>query len=191
MSIRGIPSSILLCALALFPIHSAFAHGTGAIVLSTKLSYPGGTVTVRGTEFAKNSSVRLELRGVLANQVFGRVQTSAKGTFEQVVTVPAASKPGQYSIVAVAPDGDVVAQAILMLSEAPAAAGTQTGMPDMPGMPGMPGMPATGGAHATGEMMEVAIPTTASGWAVITAIIVLSAATGVWLLRSGRRTQTI
>jgi len=181
---RGIRFRILLLALALSPFRSAFAHGTGAISLSSKQSAPGGTITIFGTKFAANSSVRLELRGVLQSNVFGRVQTSAKGTFQQIVTIPATSKPGQYSIVAVAPDGDVVAQAMVMIAAALAAEETHPGMHDMPGMQGM------GGPHASAEMMDVPIPITAWGWAVITAIVVVSAATGVRLLRTGRRTQT-
>lgn len=185
MNSRGIRLRILLFALAVFPLRSAFAHGTGAISLSSKQSSPGATITIFGIEFAPNSSVRLELRGVLERNVFGRVQTSAKGTFQQVVTIPATSKPGQYTIVAVAPDGDVVAQAMLMIAAAPAAGEAHPGMHDMPGMQGM------GGPHASAEMMDVPIPITAWGWAVITAIVVVSAATGAWLLRAGRRTQTI
>ena len=181
----GIRIRILLLVLILFPLRNAFAHGTGAISLSSKQSSPGGTMTVFGAEFAHNSSVRLELRSILDKVVFGRVQTSAKGTFQQIVTIPTNSKPGQYSIVAVAPDGDVAAQATLIISEAAAAEETHPGMHDMPGMQGM------GGPHATGEMMDVPIPITPSGWAVITAIVVASAATGIWLLRSGRRTQAI
>lgn len=179
----GLP--ILLLALVAFPLRNAFAHGTGAISLSSKQSSPGGTITIFGTEFAHNSSVRLELRGVLQNYVFGRVQTGAKSTFQQIITIPATSKPGQYTIVAVAPDGDVAAQATLMIAQVAAAEETHPGMHDMPGMQGM------GGPHASAEMMDVPIPITGWGWAVITAIVVISASTGVWLLRAGRRMQTI
>ena len=174
---------ILLVALVVFPLRNAFAHGSGALSLSSKQASPGATITIFGTEFAHNSSVRIELRSILDKVVFGRVQTSAKGTFQQVVTIPANSKPGQYSIVAVAPDGDVAAQATLMIGEAVASQEAHPGMHDMPGMQGM------GGPHATREMMEVEIPITPSGWAVIAAIVVGSAAAGIWLLRSGRPTE--
>ncbi len=185
MSFRGIRSGIVLLALAVVPVHSASAHGTGAISLSSKQSFPGATLTIFGSEFARNSSVRLELRSILTSYIFGRVQTGAKGTFQQVVTIPAGSKPGQYTIVAVAPDGDVAAQATLMIAEVAAAQETHPGMHDMPGMQGM------GGPHATAEMMDVPIPITGWGWGVITAIVIASVATGVWLLRAPRRTQAI
>ena len=185
MNSRGIRLGILLLALVVVPSRNAFAHGTGAIALSSKQTSPGETITIFGTEFAHNSSVRLELRSILDKVVFGRVQTSGKGTFQQVVTIPPNSKPGQYSIVAVAPDGDVAAQATLMIAEAAVTQVAHPGMHDMPGMQGM------GGPHATREMMEVEIPITPSGWAVIAAIVVGSAAAGIWLLRSGRRTQAI
>ena len=181
MSFRGIRSSILLFALAVVPVRSASAHGSGAISLSSKQSAPGATITVFGTEFAHNSSVRLELRSILDNVVFGRVQTSAKGTFQQIVTIPATSKPGQYNIVAIAPDGDVAAQATLMISLTSTAEEVHPGMHDMPGMQGM------GGPHASGEMMDVPIPITPWGWAAIAVIVVGSAAMGVWLLQGGRQ----
>jgi hypothetical protein len=174
---------ILLVALVALPPRIAFAHGTGVLSLSSKQAFPGATITIFGAEFAHSSSVRLELRGILNKVVFGRVQTSGKGTFQQIVTIPANSKPGQYSIVAVAPDGDVAAQATLMIGETLASQETHPGMHDMPGMQGM------GGPHATREMMEVEIPITPSGWAVIAAIVVGSAAAGIWLLRSGRPTE--
>ena len=180
MNSRAIRLRVLLLVLALFPLRSAFAHGTGAISLSSKQSSPGLTITIFGTEFVHNSSVRLELRSILDKVVFGRVQTSVKGTFQQIVTIPANSKPGQYTIVAVAPDGDVAAQATLMIAEVPVAGEIHPGMHDMPGMQWM------GGPHATAEMMDVTIPITTSGWAAITAIVVLSAVSGVWLLRAGR-----
>jgi hypothetical protein len=182
---RGIRSGILFVVLVIMPLHNAFAHGTGALALSSKQTSPGATITIFGTEFAHNSSVRLELRSILDKVVFGRVQTSGKGTFQQVVTIPANSKPSQYSIVAVAPDGDVAAQATLMIGEAAASQDTHPGMHDMPGMQGM------GGPHATREMMEVEIPITPSGWAVIAAIVVGSATAGISLLRTGRRTRAV
>ena len=181
MSFRGIRSGILLFALAVAPVRNASAHGSGAISLSSKQSAPGSTITIFGTEFAHNSSVRLELRSILDNVVFGRVQTSAKGTFQQIVTIPATSRPGQYSIVAVVPDGDVAAQATLMISLTSTAEEVHPGMHDMPGMQGM------GGPHASGEMMDVPIPITPWGWAVIAVIVVLCAAMGVWLLQGGRQ----
>lgn len=181
MNSSGIRLGILLLVLAAFPFRSAFAHGTGAISLSSKQSSPGATITIFGTEFAHNSSVRLELRSILDNVVFGRVQTSAKGTFQQIVTIPVTSKPGQYNIVAIAPDGDVAAQATLMISLTSIAEDAHPGMHDMPGMQGM------GGPHASGEMMDVPIPITPWGWGVIAVIVLVSAAMGVWLLQGGRQ----
>jgi hypothetical protein len=73
----------------------------------------------------------------------------------------------------------------LMIADVGAAQETHPGMHDMPGMQGM------GGAHATAEMMDVPIPITSWGWAVIAVIVLASAATGVWLLRAGRPTQAV
>lgn len=188
MKFRSKQLSILLLAIAVLPFRGAFAHGTGAIKLSTKQSSAGATVTVLGSEFAKNSSVRLELRGVLATQVFGRVATGPNGSFQQVVTIPAATKTGQYSIVAVAPDGDVVADATLMIADA-ASVSSATSAPGP--MMSMPGMQGTMAAHATAEKMTVPIPITTMGWSVIASIIGVSAAAGIWLLRSGVGSQSV
>lgn len=184
MKPRGRQLQILALVAALLPLRAAFAHGTGALKLSTKQSSAGATITVLGSEFAKNSSVRLELRGVLATQVFGRVATGQNGTFQHVVTIPAGTKPGQYSIVAVAPDDDVAAEATLMIIEAAAASGSAGSPGTMMNRPGMQGMMA---AHATAEKMDVPIPITAMGWSVIVTIIGVAAASGIWLLRSGAR----
>lgn len=173
--------ALLLVALGGFPLQNAVAHSTGAISLSSKQVSAGMTITVFGKEFARNSPVRLELRGILDKVAFGMVQTNARGIFQQVVTIPANSKAGQYNVVAVAPDGDVVAQATLLIAAAAVPQATDTGMQDMPGMQGM------GGPRATAEMMNVQIPITPAGWAVIAAIVLTSATSGVWLLRSRRR----
>lgn len=178
---RGARLNAVLLALALLPLRNALAHGTGALSLSSKQSSPGSSITIFGTEFAHNTSVRLELRGVLASVVFDRVKTSANGTFRQIVAIPADSRPGQYSIVAVGPDGDVAAQATIMIFPASSTVGGQPGMRDMPGMQG------TGGPHATAEMMDVPITITAWGKGVIAVIVAASAVTGLLLLRSGRR----
>ena len=188
MNFRIKQLSILVLVAAALPVRGAFAHGTGAIKLSTKQSAAGATVTVLGSEFNKNSSVRLELRGVLATQVFGRVATGPNGTFQQVVTIPVGTKPGQYSIVAVAPDGDVVADATLMIADATAASSATPASGPMMNIPGMQGMMA---AHATAEKMKVPIPITTMGWSVIATIIVVSAAAGISLLRSGGRSQSV
>lgn len=188
MKLRIKQLSFLVLMVAALPFRDALAHGTGAIKLSTKQSSAGATVTVLGSEFNKNSSVRLELRGVLATQVFGRVATSPNGTFQQVVTIPAGTKAGQYSVVAVAPDGDVVADATLMIADPTAASSGAPASGPMMNMHGMQGMMA---AHATAERMKVPIPITTMGWSVIATIIVVSAAVGISLLRSAGGSQSV
>ena len=164
-------------------VPSAFAHETGVITLSAKQLPAGSELIIRGAKLSKGGSVRLELRGALKTFSFGRVRTDTAGAFEQRVTIPADAKPGEYKVVAVAPDGDVTARAELVVTAASAptsapAAGTH----DMAGMHDMPGM-AGGAPHATAEAMKVPVSTTPGSWVVIIATIIASGAGGMALLR--------
>ena len=167
-------------------VPSAFAHETGVITLSAKQLPAGSELIIRGAKLSKGGSVRLELRGALKTFSFGRVRTDTAGAFEQRVTIPADAKPGEYKVVAVAPDGDVTARADLVVTAAPAvaaASGAPAGTHDMAGMHGMRGMEGGGAPRATAEPMEVPGSTAPGSWVVIIATIVASGAGGMALLR--------
>jgi hypothetical protein len=165
----------------LLSVPSAFAHEKGVITLGAKQLAPGGELVIRGAKLGKGSSVRLELRGALATFNFGRVRVDTAGKFEQRVTVPVDARPGEYKVVAVAADGDVAAEANLIVAAAVVAAPATTDTHAR--MENMPGMGATGGPHATAEAMDVPVATTPAGWLVIAASILLAALGGLVLLR--------
>jgi len=186
-SIIRISGVAAAAAIVFASVPSAFAHEEGTITLSAKQVAPGSELVIRGAKLAKGGSVRLELRGVLATVNFGRVRADTAGAFEQRVTIPADARPGQYTVAAIAADGDVSAQADLVVAAASSATATTAapaGMADMPGMPGM------SGPHASAEAMNVPVTTTPGGWAVIVATIVLAAAAGVALVRGARLQAT-
>ena len=160
------------------------AHEKGAIVLSTKAAGPGDTVMVNGSKLGRNASVRLELRGALSTFSFGRFYADTAGGLRQQLTIPANTQPGQYTIAAVAADGDVSAQADLMIGSS----GTGTVSPGMQAMPGMGQMPGMSGPHATAEKMKVPVSITPAGRAVIWSVVLLSGLAGALLLRGTRPT---
>ena len=156
------------------------AHEKGVIILNTSAIAPGGAVVVTGSKLGRNASVRLELRGALATINFGRFNADTAGRLNQQLTIPPDLQPGQYTIAAVAADGDVSAQVDLIVTQSATAEAAHPGMHDMPGMSGM------GGPHATAERMDIPISTTATGRAVIWSVILLSALGGFLLLRGSR-----
>jgi hypothetical protein len=106
---------------ALAPPASAHA-GEEALLVEPPSTWPGGTVMVRG-DLPVSSDVHLLLvdRAGRMTQV-GRVDDPPSGHFDVPVTVPAATRLGTWSIVAVA-GGDPVGRAALTVVTAPSAAG--------------------------------------------------------------------
>lgn len=156
---------------------SAIAHETGSVTLNAKELQVGGNLIVRGSKMTKGASFRVELRGILQTFSFGRVSADSGGRFELSVALPAAAGPGAYTVAAVAADGDVSAQANLMIV---ATTATVTGTGGAHAMESMPGMPDMGGA--TAEYMHVSVTTTSGEWIVIALIILVSVLGGVLLL---------
>ena len=167
---------------------SVGAHEKGVITLSTKQAAVGTELVINGRKMSKGASFRIELRGALRTFNFGRVPANDSGAFVMRVTLPADAAPGQYTVAAVAADGDVSAQADLVIS---AAVATQDmrhpEMHNMPAMAGMKGMEGTNGPHATAEPMEVDVATSAGEWATIALIVIPSAIGGLLMLRHARK----
>lgn len=166
-------TSALLAALT----SSALAHEQGSVTLSAKTAAPGGQLTVRGEKLGKAGTFSLQLRGVLNTYQLASIRTDTSGRFDREVGLPAAARAGAYTVVVVASDGDVVARAELTLDAG--AAPHMAGMAQMPGHEGMAGMQPT---HATAEMMDVRVNTAAAEWVAIAALVLASAAAGVFLL---------
>lgn len=174
---RSALAAIVLAFAASFAASTpAFAHGGGVIRLASNQVSVAGTLGVTGEKLDKNSSVKLELRGILDNYPIGDVKTDAAGAFSTSITLPPHAPAGAYTLVAIGADGDVAARASLTVGGAGggSAAGAAGAAGTMAGMPGM---------EATAEMMVLQHRTSVAEWVVIWALIIASAAAGAMLLR--------
>ena len=166
---------------------SVFAHPVGVLSVFPKQVSAGDTIVVRGAKLGPNSSFRVELRGTLSTFSFGRIRADSTGAFQMRVPVPLTAGAGSYTVVAVAADGDVSAQADLAVSAAgrsivggAASTAAASEKAHMPGMPGMSGMH----MEATAEKMQILRTTTPLEWGAIAAVILIAASAGLLLLRS-------
>lgn len=164
---RATIGRVALIALASLGPRTLFAHEEGVIRLGAPTAAPGDTLEILGEKLPRSATVRLELRGALETYLLGRVTTAASGAFEIHVPIPAEAQPGLYRVVAVAPDGDEVARAELVIAEVAA-----TPPAEMP----------LGHAMATAEEMELPLDLTPVEWAVIGVFVALFALGGVLLL---------
>ncbi len=177
--------SILLLALLTGIGAVAYAHPKGTIRLARKEVAVGGELVVSGAQLSKNETLRLQLRGTLETFPLAEVRTDASGTFQARLALPQEARVGNYTVVVLAPDGDVAAQAALLVIAAAArpVAGDSTAAEHPAGhampntAPGATDMP-----HASAEMMQVQVPTSGAEWMAILAIIVASVAGGAALL---------
>ncbi len=137
-----------------------------------------GTLELTGAEFGADETYRLVLRGVLDEHALGEVKVDSTGTFTLQVTVPRSARPGGYQVVAIAPDGDVVARVDLTVTAAPAA-GTESAAGPGPAMDhaGMPGMDQ--GARA--DEIEIARDRSGIEWLVIGLAVGLAGGLGIGL----------
>jgi hypothetical protein len=171
--------SMVTVAMVLLATAPTSAHETGAIHLASNQVPIGGTIDIRGEKLPKSETLKLELRGILDTYPLGNVQTDTGGAFHAQISVPANVPAAQYTLAAVASDGDVTARADLTVVAAGAASTAAAG-----GMAGMPGMAGMSGQQATKDLMHIDRTTTTSEWLVIYTIIVLSLVVGLLLLRS-------
>jgi len=174
--------SLLLSLLLGIAPSALLAHGEGVLRLASSRAAAGESVAFRGTGLPKNSSLRAELRGVLATLPLSAVRTDTGGNASGVIRLPAGAKPGMYTIVFLAPDGDRAARAelevlaVTMGSQMPEAMDHPPGA-DMPAGD----MPAAG--HVTAEPMDLPTSTTPVEWAIIAAVTIGAAGGGFGLLR--------
>jgi hypothetical protein len=174
MTVRSLLLAVGLLAASAMP---ALAHERGAIHLASRKVPVGGDIELTGERLPKNAVLKLQLRGALENYAIGDVRVSASGTFQSKLTLPPHVPAGSYTLVALAPDGDVAARAELVIAAAPAMRGMPAGAP-MPHVPQQMSAP-----HATAEMMALNRKTSPGEWTVILGLIAVSLAAGVALLR--------
>jgi len=78
-----------------------------AILKSTQSSVEAGRdLPLVGEEFSNGETFRLVLLGALNDYALGDVDTNDEGKFTIDLAIPANVRPGQYQLVAYAPDGD-------------------------------------------------------------------------------------
>lgn len=176
-------------ALALLGTISApvLAHEKGAIYLAAKEIRVGGELVLRGERLPKSSTLRLQLRGTLETFPLSEVRTTATGTFQARMALPLEARTGAYTVVVLASDGDVAAQATLNVIAAPVVAGGEMS-PEQHAMMNTAAA-ATDSLHASAEMMHVQVATTGAEWAGIVAILLLSAGGGLALLVGALRSR--
>ncbi len=166
------------------------AHEEGVLRLGSNEVGIGGQLEVRGEKLPKSAALRLELRGTLETFPLAEVRTDARGLFEAKLAVPVEARAGSYTVVALAPDGDIAARAELAVVTAGPAVAPADGMAEHEGHSAMNTSPgATEVPHPTAEIMKLPVHTTGSELAVIVGIITLSVAGGVALLRGARTSR--
>jgi hypothetical protein len=179
---RLLPLVVAATALVLTPTTHAFGHETGAIHLAANHIPVGGDIELRGEKLPKSEKLKLELRGILDTYPVGEVRTDTGGAFQGKFALPSGVPAATYTLVAIASDGDVTARADLTVVAGAAvstAVSTTTPAAGSSSMPGMPGM----SSEASAAPMQIPSTTTTAQWVVIYAIILLSLASGVFLLR--------
>ena len=161
----------------------AVAHETGAIHLVSKQIAPGDELAFAGERLPKGATVKVELRGALNKYQVGEIQIDKAGKVQARLKLPGDIPAGNYTVVVLAPDGDVAARAQLVVATATANA-MPNNMPGMThGMEGMSGMKGMSGPQATAAMLPLDQQRTPGQWAVITGIVGASLIAGVVLLR--------
>lgn len=183
---QSIISSVALVLALVVPLS---AHPTsGVLHLESKQVGIGGELVLRGEKFERTTDLKLELRGTLDNYPVGEVKTDTAGAFQTTLTLPPHVPTGAYTLVAIAPDGDITARVDMMIVPAEVAPRAGTGKPGMKQMPGMgEEMP---GEHATAEMMAVDQSQSPAERLIVAALVLLSFGGGATLLRKAARERS-
>ncbi|HWP02153.1 MAG TPA: hypothetical protein VNL96_01735 [Gemmatimonadaceae bacterium] len=114
-------AAALACLLICRPSELA-AHEKGVLRLGSKVVAAGDTLMVRGEKLPRSAPIGLRLRSALDSLILGTVTTDSSGFLAHPVAIPATVRPGSYTLLAVAADGDIVARAEIVVSAAPSAA---------------------------------------------------------------------
>lgn len=185
--VRAAAAAVATLGLLAVGASEVAAHGEATLEASATSVRAGGTITLRGGLFVPGEAHRLVLRGTLADHELGTVTAGADSTFTEELDIPADVRPGNYRLVAVAPDGDEVATLDL-----PILAAQRTGASDEDGRVddgADPDRAVESGAAPSREARadELRIDRSRAGleWGVIGLVIGLAGGLGVGLLRRG------
>lgn len=159
------------------------AHPEAVLKSSQSSVEAGKKLPLNGEEFLGGETYKLVLLGALNDYTLREIKAGADGTFSIEIDVPADVRPGQYQLVAYAPDGD--RSATLDLSVLAAAPATSNDAADEDGEHAE-AMPS--GARA--DDMSIERSMTGAGWGLIGLLIGLSGGLGVALLRGTASSET-
>jgi hypothetical protein len=165
-------AAILAAALAGAP---AVAHEEGVIRLSSPTAAPGQEIEIVGERLPRSMTLTLELRGALASYPLGEIGSDEKGAFTTRLALPVEVRPGRYRVMVLAPDGDVVARADLVVLAAPPAQIAPAGPIEH--------------AHVTDAMMDLPVSRSSGEWVAIVAFVLACALIGIVLLRKVSRSD--
>ena len=104
-----VKSSIPALAFLAFGAGNLAAHGEATLKSPSETVPAGAMIVLNGASFAPGEEHLLLLRGALSEYELGRAIAGPDSTFTVEIMVPVDARPGQYRIVALAPDGDEVA----------------------------------------------------------------------------------
>ncbi len=158
----------------------AVAHGEGVLTADRVATAAGETLALDGREFEPGEEYQIKLVGTLEEFVLGTTRADKSGSFKLSVSLPREAKEGAYKLQAVADDGDISATLDVTLLAAAPVPNERSTEPMSGDMPGMTGPMAQAG--------EVPIDRNRGGaeWAIIGALIGLSAGLGLSLLSRRR-----
>ncbi len=92
------------------------AHPEATLKSDVSSVTAGGTLPLSGSEFVAGEGYALRLLGALSEyDLLDEVMPNAEGLFTIQVEIPRDVRPGEYQVIAVAPDGDVSARLDLMV----------------------------------------------------------------------------
>lgn len=176
--------AMVLVALMTMTLLGAAVHPEATLKSSVSTVQAGASMPLTGEEFVANQTVKLALRGALAEHELPDAKTDGDGKFSVGLQVPSDVRPGVYRLVALADDGDVVASLDLTVeAAAPAAIPHDAADHDMGAAGGTP----DGGMamEAWADALPIERSRTGMEWGAIGLLIGLSAGLGLHLLRAG------
>lgn len=117
-------------ALLATPSDALNAHEHGILKLAKRELVAGDSVPLAGEKFAHRGSITLFLTGIRGKIRLQQLRADEKGAFTMSLHVPADLSPGDYRLVAVAPDGDEVASLDVSVTTHAASHGPMMDMTD-------------------------------------------------------------
>ncbi len=169
---------VLLFAGLIGAVHSE------AVLTSSQSSVEAGkTLPLKGEKFSKGETFKLVLLGALNEYTLREVEAGADSTFSIELEVPVEVRPGQYQLVAYAPDGDRAAT--LDLSVLAVASGSSDAVH---GEAGEHTEAMVSGARA--DEMPIERSMAGASWGLIGLLVGLAGGLGVALLRGTASVET-